>query len=83
MLPQYWGRGLGTEGMRLVVRYAFDNTDCDLFVVPPHADNPAAQRVYEKAGFVRITGKKGNNLMWAGHKLMKLTREEFKALYEV
>ena len=82
VLPQYWGRGLGTEGMRQVVKYAFSITDCDLFVVPPHKDNPAAQRVYEKAGFVQIVGKKGKNMMWAGHNLMKLTRKEFKTLCE-
>lgn len=81
LLPQYWGKGLGTQGMRQVVKFVFTNTDCEIFVVPPHEDNPAAQRVYEKAGFVLITGKKGGYMMWARHLLMNLTKEKFREIY--
>ena len=56
LLPQYWNQGLGTQGMRKVVEWVFTQTDCELFVVPPHRRNPAAERVYDKAGFVRFTG---------------------------
>jgi len=38
-LPEYWGRGLGSEGMRLVVRFVFTNTKCELFVIPPLIDS--------------------------------------------
>lgn len=82
LLPEYWGQGLGTEGMRHVVQVVFNQTDCEIFVVPPHRDNPAAQRVYEKAGFIFITGKKGGHLLWVGHNLMELTRERFKKIYQ-
>ena len=77
LVPDYWGQGLGTEGMRKVVAYVFTHTDCSIFVVPPDRDNPAAKRVYEKAGFVPMITKKGGPYMWAGHILMKLTRDEF------
>ncbi|MHA2203599.1 MAG: GNAT family N-acetyltransferase, partial [Candidatus Hodarchaeales archaeon] len=45
LLPQYWGRGLGSKGMQMVLHYVFTETDCELFVVPPHRLNPAASRV--------------------------------------
>jgi RimJ/RimL family protein N-acetyltransferase len=77
LLPAHWGQGLGTEGMRLVVQWAFAHTPCDLLVVPPHRRNPAAERVYEKAGFVLFTGMRS----WHNHKIMELTRPRFERLY--
>ena len=78
LMPEYWGRGLGTEAMREVVRFAFDRAGCELFVVPPHEDNPAAIRVYEKAGFVHAA----KSSPWSGHLLMTLTRERYSELYK-
>lgn len=78
LLPEYWGRGLGSEGMCLVVRFFFTNTDCELLVVPPHRLNPAANRVYRKAGFVLFTGMRS----WRNHKIMELTRGRYQELYE-
>jgi RimJ/RimL family protein N-acetyltransferase len=77
LLPEYWGQGLGTAGMRQVVKWVFTHTDCQLFVVPPHRHNPAAERVYEKAGFVLFTGMRS----WRNHKIMELTKERFEKLY--
>lgn len=77
LLPRYWGRGLGTEGMRLVVQFVFTKTDCQLFVVPPHRRNPAAIRVYEKAGFLRFTGMRS----WRRHGIMELSRQRFREIY--
>ncbi len=74
LLPRHWGRGWGTEGMRRVVQWVFENTACALFVVPPNRRNPAAERVYEKAGFVRFTGMRS----WHNHRIMELTREGFE-----
>jgi RimJ/RimL family protein N-acetyltransferase len=68
LLPQHWNKGLGTEGMRLVVDWMFANTDCALLVVPPHFDNPAAVRVYEKAGFQHTEEAR----VWQGHRIMEL-----------
>ena len=77
LLPQYWGRGLGTEGMRQVVRWVFGDTGCELFIIPPHRHNPAAERVYEKAGFVLFGGMRS----WRNHKIMELTRDRFSEVY--
>ena len=73
LLPQQWGRGLGTTAMREVVAWVFRQTDVDIFVVPPHRLNPAAGRVYEKAGFRRFLG----SLSYRGHRVMTLSREQF------
>ena len=78
ILPKYWGRGLGSEGMRLVVRFVFTKTNCELFVVPPHRNNPAASRAYEKAGFVLFTGMRS----WRNHKIMELSKERFHKIYQ-
>lgn len=76
LLPQHWGRGWGTEGMQRVVEWVFRHTACALFVVPPNRRNPAAGRVYEKAGFVRFTGMR----TWHNHYIMELTRQRFKTI---
>jgi RimJ/RimL family protein N-acetyltransferase len=74
--PEYWGRGLGTQGMKLVVEWLFVNTRCDLLVVPPHGDNPAAIRVYEKAGFAHTE----KSPLWKGHRIMELWRHRFETI---
>jgi len=78
LLPQYWGRGLGTQGMRQIAQFVFTKTTCQFFVVPPNRRNPAAMRVYEKAGFVLFTGMRS----WRNHKIMELSRERFQEIYE-
>jgi RimJ/RimL family protein N-acetyltransferase len=70
--PEYWGQGYGAEAMRAVVSYVFEQTACDAFIVPPHQNNPAATRVYEKAGFIH-TGV----VVWGGHELLEMTRTFF------
>jgi len=72
--PDYWGRGLGTEAMQQVVAWLFDNTRCALLIVPPHRKNPAAERVYEKAGFELHTGMRS----WRNHKVMELSRDRYE-----
>ncbi|MFX1286014.1 MAG: GNAT family N-acetyltransferase [Promethearchaeota archaeon] len=77
LLPRYWGRGIGSKGMRLVVRFVFTETKCELFVVPPHRLNPAAYRVYEKAGFIPFTGMRS----WRNHRIMELSIEQYEKIY--
>lgn len=75
LLPQYWGRGLGTEAMRQVVAWVCDNTAVQHFVVPPHRGNPVAERVYEKTGFRWFPG----TLSGHGHRIMSLSRQQIMA----
>jgi RimJ/RimL family protein N-acetyltransferase len=55
----YWcakearGRGLVTGALRLVSRWAFEELGLARLEVTVHEDNPASQRVAEKAGYTR------------------------------
>ena len=52
--PALHGRGIGTEVVRRVVRQLIDERDHHRITIDPAADNAAAIRVYEKAGFRRV-----------------------------
>jgi RimJ/RimL family protein N-acetyltransferase len=45
-------RGLGTEALRLIVGYGFEQLGLHRISLEVYAFNPRAQHVYEKAGFV-------------------------------
>lgn len=50
--PQGRDRGLGTEAVRLLVGYAFEQLGLHRVALEVYAFNPRARRAYEKAGFV-------------------------------
>lgn len=47
----YWGRGYGTDALRLVLRYAFRELNLHRVSLGVFEYNPRAIRAYEKAGF--------------------------------
>ena len=49
--PAFHGRGLGTEAVRRVARHLIDERGHHRITIDPAADNAAAIRAYEKAGF--------------------------------
>lgn len=49
---EYWGRGIATEAVRLVVRLAFEEYGLTELGAGCLAENLASARVLEKAGFV-------------------------------
>ena len=49
----YWGRGIMTQAVKLVVDYAFANLDITRLQAGIFNTNPASMRVLEKAGFVK------------------------------
>jgi len=56
---EHWGKGIGTEAIRLMVKYAFDKFKIERIFARPFGSNLASQRVLEKAGFIfeaRIPG---------------------------
>ncbi len=73
LLPDYWGKGFGTEAMLEVIRYAFKKAGCGIFVVTPHEKNMAAKRLYEKVGFKYIIEKS----QWVSHGFMTLDRNHY------
>ncbi len=52
--PERWGKGLGTQTLRLVLGYLFQQRGARRVVVDPVATNARAIRSYEKAGFRRV-----------------------------
>jgi RimJ/RimL family protein N-acetyltransferase len=46
-----WGKGYGTDAMRLILRYAFDELNLHRVSLGVFEFNPRAMRSYEKAGF--------------------------------
>lgn len=52
--PALHGRGIGTEVVRRVVRHLIDERGHHRITIDPAADNAAAIRAYEKAGFRRV-----------------------------
>ena len=49
----YWGNGYGTEALRLLLQFAFDELNLQRVSLGVFAYNPRAIRSYEKAGFRR------------------------------
>jgi RimJ/RimL family protein N-acetyltransferase len=49
----YWGKGYGTDAMRLTLRYAFDELNLHRVTLTVWSVNERAIRSYEKAGFKR------------------------------
>jgi RimJ/RimL family protein N-acetyltransferase len=50
--PRGRDRGLGTESVRMIVGYGFEQLRMHRIALEVHSHNPRARRVYEKAGFV-------------------------------
>ncbi len=79
---QYWGRGFGTDAMRVMLRYAFNELNLRRVGLIVFDYNPRAMRSYEKAGFIpegRIRGailREGRRWDWL---YMGLMREEWLA----
>ncbi len=49
---EFWGHGYGTEAMRLLLAFAFDQLNLHRVYLHVHGGNARARRSYEKCGFV-------------------------------
>jgi [ribosomal protein S5]-alanine N-acetyltransferase len=70
---QYWGMGLGTESVCLVINYAFSAIELEKICAFVYPDNKSSIRVLEKSGFKiggqvneyhKITGTYRNSLIY-------------------
>jgi RimJ/RimL family protein N-acetyltransferase len=77
----YWGKGYGTDAMRLILRYAFRELNLYRLNLDVFAYNPRAIRSYEKAGF-KIEGREPKSVLRDGQRydmiLMGILREEWE-----
>lgn len=80
--PQYWGKGYGTDAMRVILRYAFDELNLHRVSLDVFEYNPRAVRSYEKAGF-KVEGRLRQTLNREGRRwdmiFMGILREEWQA----
>jgi RimJ/RimL family protein N-acetyltransferase len=63
--PRGRDRGLGTESVRMIVGYGFEQLRMHRIVLEVYSHNPRARRVYEKVGFV-AEGVLRDALRWDG-----------------
>jgi RimJ/RimL family protein N-acetyltransferase len=49
--PEYWGKGYGTDVMKVLLRFAFSEVNLRRVTLSVFEYNPRAIRSYEKAGF--------------------------------
>jgi RimJ/RimL family protein N-acetyltransferase len=52
--PSLWGQGLGTEAIKLLVAYLFDQLHCQHVIAEPGDWNKRSLRLFEKCGFKEI-----------------------------
>ncbi len=75
-----WGKGYGTDAMRTVCRFGFEEMDLHRIELWVFADNERARHVYEKVGFV-LEGTARERFHYGGRRvdehLMGLLRREF------
>jgi RimJ/RimL family protein N-acetyltransferase len=57
--PAYWGKGYGTDAMKLILRYAFYELNLYRISLDVIDYNPRAIRLYEKAGFQHEGARRG------------------------
>lgn len=76
----FWGKGYGTDMMKLCLQYAFTELNVHRVSLGLHAFNERALRSYEKAGF-RLEGRTRQDLMREGTRSdslwMGILREEW------
>ena len=75
-----WGKGYGTDAMRILLRYAFTELNLRRVTLDVFEYNPRGIRSYEKAGFV-IEGRVREAVMREGRRwdmvYMGILREEW------
>ncbi len=79
---EYWGRGYGTDAMRVILRYAFTELNLYRVSLDVFEYNTRAIRSYEKVGFV-VEGRARRVLHRDGQRwdeiFMGILREEWQA----
>ena len=78
----FWGKGYGTDMMKVCLRYAFEELSVHRVSLGLHEYNPRALRSYEKAGF-RLEGRTRKDMMREGKRTdtlwMGILRDEWLA----
>lgn len=54
LIPEFWGKGLATEVLNVVIDHIFKNTDAEIIQMAPNVKNKAGLALYKKLGFKKI-----------------------------
>ena len=77
---EYWGRGYGTDAMKLCLQYAFMELGVQRVSLGLHEYNPRALKSYEKAGF-KLEGRTRQDMLREGKRTdsfwMGILRDEW------
>jgi aminoglycoside 6'-N-acetyltransferase len=77
------GQGLGSDAIRVLARYLFEERGHHRLIIDPAADNELAIRAYERVGFRRVgimrQYERGPDGTWHDGLLMDMLREDFRA----
>jgi aminoglycoside 6'-N-acetyltransferase len=80
--PRFHGRGLGSDTVRTVARWLFEERGHHRVTIDPAADNGAAIRCYERVGFRRVgvmrRYERGADGSWHDGLLMDLLTGELR-----
>jgi RimJ/RimL family protein N-acetyltransferase len=82
LLPDYRGRGVGSEAQRLILHYLFNYTTANRVEGLTDSENVVTQHMLGKAGFVRegvVRGCYFHRGSWRDLVLYGLLREDYKA----
>jgi RimJ/RimL family protein N-acetyltransferase len=81
----FWGKGYGTDMMKVCLRYAFTELNLHRVSLGLHSYNPRALRSYEKAGF-QIEGRTRKDILREGKRTdgiwMGILRDEWMQLQD-
>jgi RimJ/RimL family protein N-acetyltransferase len=81
---QYWGKGFGTDAIRTLLRYGFEEANLRRIQLEVFAFNPRALRVYDKCGF-KLEGTRKQVLFregdWHDEHILAILRDEWQALH--
>ncbi len=80
---EFWGKGYGTDAMKVILRYAFTELNLHRVTLDVFEYNPRGVRSYEKAGFV-LEGRARGVLLREGRRwdvlYMGILREDWLKL---
>ena len=65
--PKFWGKGYGTDAMRVILRFGFEELNLRRVTLDVFEYNPRAVRSYEKAGF-SVEGKVRSSMLREGQR---------------
>lgn len=80
-ISKYYNKGIGTNTLRFLTKYLFENLNADCLVLVPQSKNIRAIKCYEKVGYIKFKEIKkldtlGKNLN--NNVVMKLERKVYE-----